>query len=562
MRKQILVSTDQRELRVAILEDGRTVEYYLERSHGEGVVGNIYKGRVANVLPGMQAAFVDIGIEKNAFLYIDDALSLSPGEQAPERKPKIGELLREGQEIIVQVSKEAVGSKGARVTTNLTLPGRILVMMPGAPYVGVSRRIEKEAERERIKEIAERIRDDSTGVIVRTAAEGADEAEFLSDYSFLHAQWQRVQKQAKTVKVPGIIYRDLDLISRSVRDFFTADVEEFWVDSLDAYEAVRELLQGGSAQLQERVKLYHGKEDLFALYRVDQDLEKALKRKVWLKSGGFMVIDHTEALTAIDINTGKFVGTTSLEETVLKTNLEAARELVRQIRLRDIGGIIIIDFIDMRDQANKQLVLAELEAQLKKDRTRAHVLGMTQLGLIEMTRKKVRQSLDEVLMRPCHHCEGRGKVLAEETIAARIERELISYLASHEHDAVLIESHPSVAAQLIGPSGHNLQRLERETKKRIFIKGRESLHIAEHRILWAGTVAEVEMRALPVQIGQVLEAKIDEPHAHHGRDGIARFEGYVLDVQDGGMHVGETVLVKISQVFRTYAKAILIDNPR
>jgi ribonuclease G len=561
MRKQILVSTDNRELRVAILEDGRTVEYYLERGAGEkGVVGNIYKGRVANVLPGMQAAFIDIGIEKNAFLYIDDALSLLPGDLPPERKPQINELLREGQEIIVQVSKEAVGSKGPRVTTNLTLPGRILVMMPNATYVGVSRRIEDEAERERIKGIAEKIRDENTGVIVRTAAEGADESAFESDYTFLKAQWQRVQKQAKTVKVPGIIYRDLDLLSRSVRDFFTDDVDEFIVDSMEAYETVRELLQYGSRHLQERVRLYRGRENLFSAHRIDQDLEKALKRKVWLKSGGFMVIDQTEALTAIDINTGKFVGTTSLEETVLKTNLEAARELVRQIRLRDIGGIIIIDFIDMRDPAHKQLVLEELEAQLKKDRTRAHVLGMTQLGLIEMTRKKVRQSLDEVLMRPCHYCEGKGKVHSEETMAARIERELLEYLATQEHEAVLIECHPLVAAQLIGSSGQNLQRLERETGKRLFIKGRESLHIAEHRILWAGTVAEVEMRALPVQIGQVLQVKIDEPHAHNGRDGIARLEGYVLDVQNAGMHVGETVFVKISQVYRTYAKAVVVED--
>ncbi|ARU63274.1 ribonuclease G [Tumebacillus avium] len=561
MRKQILVSTDHRELRVAILEDGRTVEYYLERSNGEGVVGNIYRGRVANVLPGMQAAFVDIGIEKNAFLYIDDALSLLPGETPPETKPKINELLREGQEIVVQVSKEAVGSKGARVTTNLSLPGRILVMMPGQPYVGVSRRIENEAERDRIKEIAERIRDEDTGVIVRTAAEGAEASVFENDYTFLKAQWQRVQKQSKSVKVPGVVYRDLDLLSRSVRDFFTDDVDEFVVDTAEAYETVRELLQYGSKHLQERVKLYKDKENLFSAHRIDQDLEKALKRKVWLKSGGFMVIDQTEALTAIDINTGKFVGTTSLEETVLKTNIEAARELVRQVRLRDLGGIIIIDFIDMRDPANKQLVLEELETQLKKDRTRAHVLGMTQLGLIEMTRKKVRQSLDEVVMRPCHYCEGKGKVFSEETMAARIERELLEYLATQEHAAVLIECHPLVAAQLIGPGGQNLQRLERETKKRIFIKGRESLHMAEHRILWAGTVAEVEMRALPVQIGQVLEVRIDEPHAHNTRDGIARLEGYVLDVQNAGMHVGETVLIKIAQVFRTYAKANIVQRP-
>ena len=558
MRKQILVSQDGRELRVAILEDGRTVEYYSERQASQGMVGTIYKGRVANVLPGMQAAFVDIGMEKNAFLYIDDALSLLPGEVPPERKPKITELLREGQEILVQVNKEPVGTKGARVTTSLTLAGRYLVMMPSSSYVGVSRRIESEAERERIREIAERIRDPHVGVIVRTVAEGVEEEVLASDYKYLVGSWELVKKQAKGVRVPGVVCRDLDLLQRSVRDFMTEDVEEFWVDDAGAYETVRELLVHTMPELVDCVRLYRSRENLFAHYRVDQELEKALKRKVWLKSGGYLIIDQTEALTAIDINTGKFVGTSSLEETVLKTNLEAAKELSRQVRLRDIGGIIIIDFIDMRDPEHQQLVLETLEAQLKKDRTRAHVLGMTQLGLIEMTRKKVRQSLDEVLQRPCPYCEGKGKVFSEETMAARIERELAEYLKGQEHEAVLVECHPYVAALLIGPGGQNLRRMEEEWGKRVYIKGREHLHIAEHRILWAGTIEEVELRALPVQVGQVVHVKIDEPHAHNARDGIARIEGYVLDVQNGGMHVGQNLLVKVSQVFRTYGKATVI----
>jgi ribonuclease G len=560
MRKQIMVSQDGRELRVAILEDGRTVEYYAERQVNPAcLVGNIYKGRVANVLPGMQAAFVDIGLEKNAFLYIDDALAGMQAGHSPDRKPKITELLREGQEIFVQVSKEPVGTKGARVTTQLTLAGRYLVLMPGSPYIGVSRRIENEEERERIRLIAERVRDPETGVIVRTAAEGVEEKLLEQDYQFLRGVYERMKKSAKAVRTPGVVYRDLDLLARSVRDFFTEDVEEYWIDDHEGYETVRELLGHTMPHLLERVHLYKGRENLFAAHRVEQELEKALRRKVWLKSGGYLVIDQTEALTAIDINTGKYIGSSSLEETVLKTNLEAAREIARQLRLRDIGGIIIVDFIDMRDPEHQEQVLAELKEQLKKDRTRAHILGLTQLGLLEMTRKKVRQALEEGMMRSCPYCEGKGKVFSEETMAARIERELADYVRGLEHEAVLVECHPQVAAQLIGPGGHHLRRLEESFGTRVYIKGRESLHLAEHRILWAGTVEEVELRALPVQIGQVVQVRIEEPHAYKPRDGIARIEGYVLDVQNGGMHIGQQVLVKVSQVHRTYGKAAVLE---
>lgn len=558
MRKQIIVSVDSRELRVAILEDGRTAEYYTERQAEQTIVGNIYKGRVANVLPGMQAAFIDIGMDKNAFLYIDDALALRGDDRPSEHKPKITELVREGQEIFVQVNKEAVGTKGARVTTALSLPGRYLVLMPNVSYLGISRRIENEAERERIRKLAEELRGDN-GCIIRTAAEGVDGELLAADFKYLSAQWQRIHKHAKNVRTPGLVYRDLNLLSRAVRDFFSEDVEEFWIDDHNAFETVRELLAIITPQFADRVKLYRGRENLFAHHRIDQEIEKALKRKVWLKSGGYLVIDQTEALTAIDINTGKFIGSTSLEETVLKTNLEAARELVRQIRLRDLGGIIIIDFIDMRNEEHRQQVLAEFEAQLKKDRTRNHVLGLTQLGLIEMTRKKVRQSLDEFLQKPCSYCEGRGKVPSEETMAARVERDLADYLSTQDHEAVLIECHPQVAALLIGPSGHNLRRLEEDWGKKIYIKGRESLHIAEHSILWAGTAEEVERRALPVQPGQVLTVHVEEPHAHNPRDGIARVEGYVLDIAGGGMHIGESVLVKVRQAMKTHAKADVLN---
>lgn len=564
MSKEIVVSVDGDETRAAIIEDGVLVEFFVERSFNQRVVGNIYKGRVENVLPGMQAAFVDIGLDRNAFLYVDDAFPAKNGEEDDEfpehtNRLTIKDLLREGQEVTVQVIKEPIGTKGARVSRHLTLPGRYLVLMPAVDYAGVSRRIQDENERGRLKALAERIRPPGVGLIVRTVAEGRDEGELRQDLEVLMRLWQQIQHKQKTCGAPALLHRDLGLVYRIIRDYFNEEVERFTIDARPEHAKIMELLEVVSPELKGRVHLFTSRNrSAFDLHGLDLEMEKALKKRVWLKSGGYIVIDQTEALTAIDVNTGKFVGTTSLADTVFRTNLEAAREIARQLRLRDIGGIIIIDFIDMDSHHHRQEVLRTLEEALKKDRTKAHVLGITQLGLVEMTRKKVRQGLDEVLQRPCPYCEGKGRVLSEETMAGKVRREIKRILRQSASEAILVEVNPSVAALLIGAGGSNLKELERETGKAIYIRGSDDCHLESMNLRALGTREEVQAQALPVKEGQVIELEVEEPHVSNLWDGIARVEGYVIDIEGAGKLIGEKVKVEITKAFRTYAKARIV----
>lgn len=564
MSKEIVVSVDGDETRAAIIEDGVLVEFFVERSFNQRVVGNIYKGRVENVLPGMQAAFVDIGLDRNAFLYVDDAFPAKNGEEDDEfpehtNRLTIKDLLREGQEVTVQVIKEPIGTKGARVSRHLTLPGRYLVLMPAVDYAGVSRRIQDENERGRLKALAERIRPPGVGLIVRTVAEGRDEGELRQDLEVLMRLWQQIQHKQKTCGAPALLHRDLGLVYRIIRDYFNEEVERFTIDARPEHAKIMELLEVVSPELKGRVHLFTSRNrSAFDLHGLDLEMEKALKKRVWLKSGGYLVIDQTEALTAIDVNTGKFVGTTSLADTVFRTNLEAAREIARQLRLRDIGGIIIIDFIDMDSHHHRQEVLRTLEEALKKDRTKAHVLGITQLGLVEMTRKKVRQGLDEVLQRPCPYCEGKGRVLSEETMAGKVRREIKRILRQSASEAILVEVNPSVAALLIGAGGSNLKELERETGKAIYIRGSDDCHLESMNLRALGTREEVQAQALPVKEGQVIELEVEEPHVSNLWDGIARVEGYVIDIEGAGKLIGEKVKVEITKAFRTYAKARIV----
>jgi len=561
MPKEILVSVETDETRVSLLEDGELSEVYIERPVSQRVAGSIYKGRVENVLPGMQAAFVDIGLERNAFLYVDDALPR--GEEEDDavddgRRPTIKDLLDEKQEVVVQVAKEPIGSKGARVTRQVTLPGRYLVMMPMVDYVGVSRRISDEAERERLRGLANDLRPPGTGLIVRTAAEGRQEADLKRDIEFLTRLWGRVQSRAKVSRAPSLLHRDLGLVFRVVRDSFSDDVQRFVVDNRHEYERILDILDVMDPSLKERVSLHAGKRPLFETAGIEEEIDKALKRRIWLKCGGHVVLDQTEALTVIDVNTGKYVGTTNLADTVLKTNLEAAREIARQLRLRDIGGIIIIDFIDMEVPQHRHHVLEALQEALRLDRTKAHVLGITHLGLVEMTRKKVRQGLDEFLQRPCPYCEGRGRVLSEETMYRKVRREIKRILRSSSGEAILVEVHPSVAALLIGAGGANLREMERETGRTIYVRGSDECHLEDMNLRALGTRDEVAARALPVQPGQVMELRVEEPHVSNLWDGIARVEGYVIDIEGAGKRVGEKVKVEITRAFRTYAKAKIV----
>lgn len=563
MSKDILADVDRDQIRIGVLEDRQLVEYYVERTYDERVIGNIYKGKVANVLPGIQAAFVDIGLEKNAFLYIGDLNSFKQNSEDEDvfdviAKTSIKDILHVGQEVLVQVVKESMGTKGARVSMNITLPGRYLVLMPTVDYVGISRRIESEAERQRLKSLAEEIRPPHMGVIVRTVAEGKDIDELNSDMEYLKRLWDNIRKKQKGGKAPRLIYKDMNLLARIVRDIFTPEVNKFYVNTSYGYEKVRELASCISPSLKDRVSLYMGQEDIFEYFNIESDVQRALERKIWLKSGGYIVIDHTEALTAIDVNTGKFVGSIDLEDTVVKTNLEAAREIAKQLRLRDIGGIIIIDFIDMNSQEHKKMVIETLEAELKKDRTKAHVLGITNLGLVEMTRKKVRQSLDEVLEKVCPYCEGRGRILSEDTMAKKVEREISRIFRTRRGEAILIEVHPSVAAVAIGAGGSRLSQLEQRYGKYIFIKGKDDLHPEEIRIKAVGSKVKLENFAMPVREGQIIDIIIEEAHISNPKNGIARVDGYVIDVEDGADYLGLKVKAQINKTYRTYAKARLI----
>ncbi|WP_052948027.1 Rne/Rng family ribonuclease [Aneurinibacillus tyrosinisolvens] len=493
--KKIVINSTNREKRVAVLEQGRLVELYIERPDEQRIVGNIYKGKVENILPGMQAAFIDIGTGKNAFLYVDDCRPpANEDSQGGKKQPSINEVLTKGQEVVVQITKEPIGTKGARATMQISLPGRYLVFMPHVRYIGVSRKIQQEKERERLKSLALDILEPEEGVIIRTLAERAGKEEFESDIRFLRARWQNAWGEGKEKKSPSLIYRELDLVSRVVRDMLSEEVEECIIDSRPHYTEVLSLLSHFRSGLKEKVSLYPGKEGIFSHYSIEADIERALKRKVWLKSGGYLVIDQTEAMTVFDVNTGKYTGSYDLEETVVKTNLEACREIARQLRLRDLGGIIIIDFIDMAKEEHRQSVRACMENELRKDRTKTHLLDFTQLGLLEMTRKKERQNLADVLMKPCPACDGRGRILSEESVLAAIERELYEYKRGGHAEAVLLEVHPHIEEWLREDKEARLRALVQEAELPVYIRANGGLNEQRYHIAFTGTEEEVRQR--------------------------------------------------------------------
>ncbi len=563
MDKKIIVNCNNRATRVAILEKGKLVELYIERPLEHRIVGNLYKGIVANVLPGMQAAFVDIGLEKNAFLYVDDVYTdVHDDEKPPPSRSAIEKLLKVGEEVVVQVVKEPFGSKGARVTGQITLPGRYLVLVPGADYIGVSRRIESQVEKERLRQEAGRIRPPEMGLIVRTVAEGADEQSLEQDLHFLMQLWHRVLARFQQKTAPAILYQDLALTCRIARDLFVEDFNSFLIDDEHEYEKVSEILDCFSPQLKKKVCYYNRSEPIFERYGVEKELEKALQGQVWLKSGGYLVFDETEALTVIDVNTGRYTGRRNLAETILKTNLEAAEEIARQIRLRDIGGIIIVDFIDMTIEEHRKKVLSKLNESIKQDRTKTYVLGLTSLGLVEMTRKKVRQDLAEVLQQHCPYCKGRGRVLTPLAASTRIESDLKKTLQKSPQEAFLVEMHHEVASIIIGTGGGNLKKMEEELGKHIFIRGAEDMHIEEYRVIAAGNLKDIEKLAFPVSQGDVMELFIEEPHSSAPGNGIARLHGYVINVAGAGEQVGRVVQAEITEVCRTFARAVPIARTK
>jgi ribonuclease G len=499
---KMLVEQDPHQTRVAVLEEDRLAELYIERPSARGVAGNVYKGRVSRVLPGMQAAFVDIGLERDAFLYVDDVREeltdlqeIDLGDErngsdpaAPAPEPlSIAELLRPGQEIVVQAIKDPLPNKGARVSTHVTLPGRYLVYAPTGHHRGVSRRIEDAEERQRLRDLAAGL-ELPGGWIVRTAAEGKGAEELLPDAAFLRALWERLRLRGEKNSAPTVLHHDLDLAVRVVRDLFGPDFSVLWVEGEEAYERIVEFLDQIQplAQVQprllDRVRLYRQDRPLFERFGVEEAIEEALQPKVWLKSGGYLVINPTEALVAIDVNTGRFVGGQNLDDTILRTNLEAVKEIVRQIRLRNLGGILVLDLIDMAPTEHREQVFAALEAELRRDRAKNKVLSISEFGLVELTRKRSRPSLERQLTQPCPYCTGRGRIKSTSTVALAVRRHLLRQGVGRIGGGdvppreVLVRLHPEVVRALQGEEREVLADVERQLGVHVVLQADPSMH--------------------------------------------------------------------------------------
>jgi|GEM_PF-97753 len=534
MPSLLVINADGPETRVALVEDGFLAELYIERKRERGIAGNIYKGRVERVLPGMQAAFVNIGAEKSAYLHVsdvrgtpDDLKGLLSGDQtrpaeedddeeADRRRAgggaRIEDLLKEGQEIVVQVTKEPISTKGARATRYVSLPGRHLVFMPTVDHVGISRRIASDRERRRLRDIVETMRPAGSGFVVRTVAEGVSEKELKSDMEFLIKLWNEVVKRSESSRCPSLIYNDLDLLLRTVRDLFTADVEKLIIDSRSEYERVKKFIAAFMPDFAGNIELYLGADPIFDGYGIEIEIDRALERKVWLKSGGYLIVDEMEALTAIDVNTGRFVGKSSLEDTITKTNLEACREVAEQLRIRSIGGMIVVDFIDMDRPHNREKVTRAFNDHLRRDRSKAAVTRISELGLIEMTRKRTRESLLHSLTEPCSSCEGKGYTKSRSTVAYELLRELRRQGDLIETDTIVIEVHPDVA-QVLATTDHGfLEDLEKRLQKRLVVKARGSFHMEDFEIHSPGEKA-IEKS----EMAGGRDKERDEPKRRHRR---------------------------------------------
>lgn len=506
MYTDILINATPFENRVALVDSGNLLEFYLERPAEQGLVGNIYCGRVVRVLPGMQAAFVDIGLERAGFLYVDDVL-LSPCEferriayqdqpfnqvistaeirpLSPQAQPSIAELLKEGQNVLVQISKEPIGTKGARLTCHITLPCRNLVFMPLTDHIGISRKIDDEDVRQKLREKIEVLRPPGTGFIVRTVAEHAAEAELEADMEFLLLLWDDIKAQCGKVSAPSLVYKDIDMILRSVRDLFTEDVKEVIVDSKPVYERLMSFVRTFAPELQNKVVYYDRDTPLFESYGIEVDINRALDKKVWLRSGGYIIIETTEALTVIDVNTGRFVGKKDQAETIFKTNMEAVKEIAYQLRLRNIGGIIIVDFIDMDNEQHREELFLAFQDAIKKDKNRVNILKISEFGLVQMTRKRSLENLAQMMCEPCMYCGGEGFVKSRRTICYEIFRKITRDAARTPGNKVYIKVHPQVADMLLEEETQYIEILQKQTGKQFTIIPQRDTHINRYEISW------------------------------------------------------------------------------
>ena len=592
MKKQVLVSVDRGETRVALLEaigtptprkagsaplrrrrkglspaDGYHVaELYLERRGARSIVGNIYKGQVDNVLAGLEAAFVDIGLEKNGFLHVDEIVL--PGVEAPRRGRggsrdgrNITDMLKPGQEIVVQVVKDPLKTKGARLSMDLTIAGRYMVYAPYGEGVGVSRRLD-EKERERLRKEAAKLELKGAGAIIRTAAQGAKRADLERELVYLFKLGEVLQKRVAETPAPALVFQEADLSVRVVRDIFSADFERAIVDDPKQHHRLLSFFSRTAPELVEQVDLWEEPEPLFEAFGVEDVLASTLSRRVDLPSGGYLMIDYAEALTVIDVNSGSFIGRgkgARLEDTITKTNLEAAEEVVRQLRLRDIGGIIVIDFIDMARARNREAVLKTLRKSLDEDRTKTFVVEISPLGLVEMTRQNVTDGVREIMTRPCPTCDGEGVIKSEETIAIEFERQMRDLAKETSAQALLIQMNPRVSAEFTGNDARVLHAIEEETGKWFHFEGSEGLPLEHFNVLLEGDREQVLERALPFREGEEVHVEIIEPHMYSPGDAVAKIDGYIISIRGGTRYVGEKHMVRIEEVGRTAAVASLVD---
>jgi ribonuclease G len=468
MSEELLINVTPQETRVAFVENGVLQEVHIERAQKRGLVGNIYKGRVCRVLPGMQAAFIEVGLARTAFLHVSDILQPN-GENDTDKQSngngsstdQINQLLREGQDVIVQVSKDPLGTKGARLTTQLSIPSRFLVYMPGSPHLGISQRIEDEEERNRLKAVvAEQSEGMKGGFIIRTAAEGVSASALIKDIAFLDRIWKEIEQKIEANQVEYLLHEDMRLAMRSMRDLASEDIEKIRIDSRETYSKVINFSAKFIPELQERIEHYAGERPIFDIYGVEDEIQKALERKVQLKSGGYLIIDQTEAMTTIDVNTGAFVGHRNLEETIFKTNLEAAQAIARQLRLRNLGGIIILDFIDMEGSEHRRQVLRALEKALERDHAKTHLSDVSSLGLVQMTRKRTRESLEHVLCESCPVCNGRGTLKTAETVCYEIYREIIREVRAYDAQQMLVLAAQEVVDLMLDEQSTSVAELE------------------------------------------------------------------------------------------------------
>jgi ribonuclease G len=562
-KRELLISVDPGEKRVAVIEDGVVAEVYLERPEQRSIAGNVYLGTVDNVLPGMEAAFVEIGLEKNGFLYVDEIVG--PELEGRKGARKIQDLIQRGQTVLVQAVKDPMKTKGARLTTEISLPGRFVVYVPHGDGLGVSRRLDDD-ERNRLKAILKEIAPKTGGVIVRTAAEGASPEDIGRDLEFLQRLWATIDASAKKSKAPALIYQEAELPLRVTRDLFTGDFEGLVVDHDRTHKRIVGYLKKTSPHMVERVTRYKEREPLLEAFGVEQEIQSTLNRRVDLPSGGYLIFDYAEAFTVIDVNTGRFVGSRSkrngpgrLEDTITKNNLEAVKEVVRQLRLRDVGGIIVIDFIDMANPKNRQQVEDALRQELERDRTKTYVVEISPLGLVEMTRQNVTDGPREVMTRKCPTCDGDGIVVSEGTAAVAVERQLRALVAPGSRTKALkVELNAKVAGMIVG-DGARLQELEDVTKRRFFFVGLPDTHLDHVRLLEQGTVEKLAPAA-PVEVGQELELKLGELGLYDAHAGVGKVKGVEIVVTDAAKLVGKKVNVRIVAVMEGIAYAVLAET--